>query len=333
MATVEVRPQVTGILTNVHFREGQDVKAGDLLFSLDGSSQEATLRQAEAVLTRDVAQARNAAREAIRQDELHQKGLVSDDLRDQARTAAEALSAATNASLAAVQNARLQMSYCSIRSPIDGRTGRVVLDAGNLVKANDIVLVTINQIRPIQVSFVAPQQKLNDIRKYMADGSLEVRASIPESRDKPDIGTLTFVDNAVDAGTGTIRLKGNFPNDDLRLWPGQFVNVALLLAVETNALVLPTLAVQTGQRGPYVFVVNPDLSVSNRAITVERTYEDTAVIASGLVPGERVVLDGQLRLTPDSKVVEATAQPPAGKSGTGKPADGKPADGKSSRKP
>jgi multidrug efflux system membrane fusion protein len=324
-ATVAVKAQVTGMLTVVHFREGQDVKKDDLLFSVDSAPFEAALKQAEAVLLRDRIQWTNAQADAGRVEALFGKGMVSQNDRDQARAAADTLGATVKADEAAVENARIQLGYCTIRSPMDGRTGNRMTDVGNLVKANDATLVTIVRLQPVNVSFVVPQQSLPAIRRYMAEAPLQVTALAPDVKDKPAVGTLVFVDNAVDAGTGTVRLKGAFANDDTRLWPGQFVGVSLLLTTQTNALVLPSAAVQTGQRGTYVFVVNQDSSVSNRPVVVERTYEDADVIASGLTAGERVVLDGQLRLTPNAKVVEAQAQPKSGNPGARRPADDRPA--------
>jgi multidrug efflux system membrane fusion protein len=301
-ATVAVKSQITGILTNVHFREGQDVNKHDLLFTIDPGPFQVSLKQAEAILARDTVQWKNAEKEANHQEELCKKGLVPQDTRDQAKTTADALAATVRADSAAAENARIQLEYCFIRSPIDGRTGNVMVDPGNLVKANDITLATINQIKPVRVSFMVPQQKLADIREQKAQKQLDVRATIPGNKPRSETGTLTFVDNAVDPATGTIRLKGTFANDSRQLWPGLFVNVTLLLTVQTDAVAIPSAAVQAGQKGTYVFVVYPDLSVSNRTITVDRSYEDLSIISAGLSPGERIVTDGQLRLTPGAKV-------------------------------
>lgn len=308
-ATVAVRAQIGGLLTNLHFREGQDVKQGDLLFSIDSRPAEAALKQAEANLARDTVLQKNAESEAGRQEELLKKGLTSQDIRDQARTAADALAAAVRADQAGVDNARLELAYCSIQAPINGRTGRLMADPGNVVKANDTVLLTLNRIKPVYVSFAVPQGQLPAIQPRMAAEALPLRVFIPGGADQPETGALTFVDNAVDPRTGTVLLRGAFTNDNLRLWPGQFVNVVLTLAVQTEAVVIPSAAVQAGQKGVHVFVVKADMTAESRPITVQRTFDDETVVASGLAPGERVVTDGQLRLGPGVTVEIKSAAP------------------------
>jgi multidrug efflux system membrane fusion protein len=203
---------------------------------------------------------------------------------------------------AAIENARLQLSYCSIHSPMDGRTGSLLVQEGNIIKENDANLVVINQVTPIYVSFSVPEQYLEEIKKYMRAGTLKVEAIVPNHEEAPYHGFISFVDNAVDTGTGTIKLKGTFPNKDRRLWPGQFANVVLTLTTEPNAIVVPSQAVQTGQPGQYVFVVKPDLTVESRAVVAGRTTDGETVIQTGLSADEKVVTDGQIRLYPGARV-------------------------------
>jgi multidrug efflux system membrane fusion protein len=300
--TVSVKAMIAGEVDDVHFKEGQDVKQGDLLFQIDPRPYAAALKQAEAQLARDVAQAKNAEEQAKRYAILVQKDYVAKDQYDQLKANADALAAAVDADKANVENSRLQLAYCTIKSPIDGRVGSVLINKGNVIKANDLVMVTINKIKPIYVTFSIPEQNLSDIKKYMAGGSLKVDALIPGDEKRPAQGKLTFVDNAVDATTGTIKLKGTFENTDRRLWPGQFVNVVLTLSTQRNAVVMPTAALQAGQQGQFVFVVKPDLTVESRPVTVARAYGELTVIAQGVKPGEKVVTDGQLQLIPGTKV-------------------------------
>ena len=227
---------------------------------------------------------------------------MSKDQYDQLRANADALAAAVQADKANVENSRLQLAYCTIRSPIDGRVGSVLINKGNVIKANDLVMVTINKVMPIYVTFSVPEQNLSDIKKYMAAGSLNVEAVIPGDEKRPAQGVLTFVNNAVDTTTGTIQLKGTFENKDKKLWPGQFVNVSVTLTTQRNAVVMPSAALQAGQQGQYVFVVKPDFTVESRPVTVARTYGDLTVVAQGLKAGEKVVTDGQLQLIPGTRV-------------------------------
>jgi multidrug efflux system membrane fusion protein len=316
--TVSIKAQVGGEVEGVYFQEGQDVKKNDLLFKIDPRPYEAALRQAEAALARDLAQGKNAEEQAKRYEILVQKNYVSRDQYDQLRANADALAAVVDADKANVENSRLQLAYCTITSPINGRAGTVFVNAGNVVKANDIAMTTINQIMPIYVTFSVPEQNLADIKKYMAMGELQVEAIIPGDERRPARGGLTFIDNAVDSTTGTIKLKGTFENRDHRLWPGQFVNVVLTLTVQRNAVIMPSAAAQAGQQGQYVFVVKPDLTVESRPVTVSRTYDDFVVVTHGVTPGEKVVTDGQLQLVPGAhvEVKGEQAQGGAEKSGT-----------------
>lgn len=303
-STVGVKSQIGGVLMRVHFKEGQDVSKGALLFTIDPRPYEAALKQAEANLSKDIAQLENAREEVRRYSELVKRGYVAQQQFDQIRTNSAALEATVNADKAAVENAQLQLKYCYIYSPLTGRTGSLISYEGNLIKANaDTSMVVINQIQPIYVTFSVPEYYLGEIRKYMGGGTLKVEA-FPSKGDKdPAVGRIAFIDNVVDTATGTIKLKGSFDNRDKRLWPGQFVHVALTLTVQNNAVVVPTEAVQTGQQGQFVFVVKDDLTAEVRPVVVSRTSGGESVIEKGLTPDEKVVTDGQIRLMPGAKMV------------------------------
>ncbi len=300
--SVSIKALVAGEVEGVYFREGQDVRKNDLLFKIDAAPYEAALRQAEASLARDVAQAKNAEEQAKRYAILVQKEYVSKDQYDQLRANADALAAAVDADKANVENSRLQLSYCTIKSPINGRVGTVMINAGNIIKANDLTMTTINQIIPTYVAFAIPEQNLADIKKYTAMKELKVEAVIPGDERRPVRGELTFIDNAVDRTTGTIKLKGTFENRDSRLWPGQFVDVILTLTTDRDRVVVPSQAVQTGQQGQYVYIVKDDLTAELRTVTVGRAFENWIVLDKGVTAGEKIVTDGQLRLVPGSKV-------------------------------
>lgn len=302
-STVSIKSQIGGELIRVHFKEGQDVQKGNILFTIDLRPYEAALKQAEANLAKDIAQLENARENVRRYAGLVKKGYVAQEQYDQISTNAAALEATVNADKAVVENARLQLKYCFIYSPITGRTGNLISYQGNLIKANaDNSMVVINQIQPIYVAFSVPEQNLLEIKKYMAEGKLRVEALLSKENMKPEQGVLTFIDNAVDLTTGTIKLKGTFANKEKRLWPGQFINVVLTLTSQPNTVVVHSQSIQTGQKGQYVFVINNDLTVEARPIIVGRTLDSETVIEKGLQPGEKVVTDGQLRLLPGVKV-------------------------------
>jgi len=302
-ASVELKTQITGILTGVHFIEGQMVKKGDLLLSIDPRQPQAALKAAQANLEKDEAQLKNAEKEAARQTELLHKGFASQDEYDASITAVETLRAAVKADKAAVENATLQLDYCSVRSPIDGCIGKLHINEGNLVKADDTSVVAIKQIDPIYVSFWVPEQHLPAIQRYMATSSLDVTVYQPYEKQQTIHGSLTFVDNTVDdsANTRTIRLRATFSNKDRRLWPGQYVNVVLTLTQEPNSLVVPSQAIQTGQNNQFLYVVKTDGTVEAKPITVKRTVNNETVV-EGVQQGEMVVTDGQLRLVPGARV-------------------------------
>jgi len=302
-SSISVRSRVGGELLHVHFREGADVKKGEPLFDIDPRPYEAALAEAEAALERDRVRAKNLAQDVERYADLVAKDYVTREQYDRIRTDAAAAQATVAADQAAVDNARLDLDYCSIRSPITGRTGSVLVHEGNLVKANDDKpLLVILQMEPIDVRFAVPQQHLAEIRARAAAGALETSAEIPGSGAPVERGKLSFVDNAVDTATGTIALKATFANRDRNLWPGQIVRVTLDLSLEENAVVAPAQAIQTGQQGDYVFVVGPDRTVESRPVVVTRVAGNRAVIGEGLEAGETVVTDGQLRLAPGSLV-------------------------------
>lgn len=301
-STVSVRSQVTGEITDIAFKQGQDVSKGDLLFTIDPRPYRAALEGALAALARDKAMLKNAESDVRRYAELVKKDYVTSQQYDQVVANADALKATVSADDAAVKSARLNLNYCTVRAPVSGRTGDILLQKGNVIKANDAPVVTINQISPIYVSFSVPEEYLPDIRRYSAGDALSVEAAFPGQAGTPYQGQLTFINNAVDETTGTILLKATFQNRDKSFWPGQFVNVTLRLATSKNAVVVPSQAVQRGQKGDYLFVVKPDMTVEMRSIKTGQNLDGETVIREGITPGDRVVTDGQLRLFPGARI-------------------------------
>jgi multidrug efflux system membrane fusion protein len=359
-ASVTLKSQLDGEVAGIHFSEGQAVKKGDLLFTLDQRPLEATLRQAEANLARDTAQLEqteavvsqtmaaekqaeanlardraqleNALSQARRYKGLIDEGAISKELYDQVRTNATALEATIEADKAAVtstrasiraaqatvenikavikadqamvENARVQLSYTTIRAPMDARAGNLLVRVGSAVKARDDTaqMLVLNQIQPIYASFSVPEQYLLDIKKFLAAGTLRVQASPRGQGESPATGELSFVNNTVDAGTGMIQLKATFPNREGTLWPGQFVNVVLTLTTQSGAVVIPSQAIQTGQQGQYVYVLRPDSTVESRPVTAGRRVGAETVIEKGVAAGDKVVTDGQLRLVSGTRV-------------------------------
>ena len=300
--TVSVESQVPGIVKQVHYRPGQSIHQGDLLIMLDKSPLLAALAQAEAALARDKAQAQLSQAELQRYTELDKQGIISKQQYEQSLATSSAMQASVQADEAAIQTAKIQLSYCSIYAPISGVAGAQLVYPGATVKANDVpVLVVINQVSPIYVDFAVPQQYLGSIKSFMARSALRVEAT-PPGASVAEKGVLTFVNNTVDSTTGTIHLLARFPNTDQRLWPGQYSNVLLRLNKEQNVLVIPSQAVQTGQKGDYVFVTKPDMTVAVRQVKVGRSVDNQTEVLQGLADGETVVIDGQVRLVPGTKI-------------------------------
>jgi membrane fusion protein, multidrug efflux system len=313
LQTVAVQPQVSGPIVRIAFREGQEVVRGQVLFQIDPRPFQAALARAQALVERDRAQEANARQEAGRYTDLAEKEYVTAQQFEQARTTAAAAKATLAASQADLEEARLNLQYATIRAPIAGRTGSLRVREGNLVRAADAQpLVTINQIRPILVRFAVPAGNLPLIQQHSGD-DVVVRAG-PVAGGPTSEGKLTFVDNAVDTTTGTILLKGTFPNPDGALWPGEFVNVRLQLYVQRDALTVPARAVVAGQQGSFVFVIQPDSSAVTKPVKVDRTTGDVSIVSGELKDGDRVVTDGQLRLRQGAKVqVKAAADSAAGR--------------------
>jgi membrane fusion protein, multidrug efflux system len=347
MSSVQIRSQVTGQLTEVHFTEGREVQQGDPLFSLDPRPFQAALQQAQAVLARDTATLQNAQAQQSRADALFQRGLLARDQYESLRASAAALAGTVEADKAAIETAQLNLKYTQINAPISGRTGALGVHVGDIVRANDAnPLIVINQLTPIYVTFSVPGRYLGEIRRYQALRPLPVRAAPPGALDPgadsaaggngaagagPDAdatgtpgaarGVLTFIDNAVDATTGTIKLKATFPNEAHQLWPGAFVQVTLDLTTQANAVVVPYTALQTSQEGQFVYVVKPDRTVEMRPVKAERQQGEDVVIGAGLSAGEEVVTDGQLRLVPGARVSERGSpdKEADGQAGRGRP--------------
>jgi len=309
-STVAIKARVGGQVTRVGFREGQNVHQGDVLFQIDSRPYASALAQAQAQLERDRAIAKKAEQDVQRYAELVAKDYVTKEQYDAVGSNVAAALATVKADEAAVENARLNLSYCTVAAPLSARTGAVLVYPGNMVKGNDDnPLVVLNQIQPVYVSFSVPESSLALIRQHGRPGEkLKVLALAAGASANVQTGDLTFFNNTVDPTTGTILLKATFPNSNEVLWPGEYVDVTLTLATEPNAIVVPTQAIQTGQSGQYVYVVKNDLTVESRPVTMNRTQGTLAIVAKGLQPGERVVTDGQLRLAPGAKVEIKQAQ-------------------------
>ena len=305
--SVAILPQVGGVLTDVLFGEGDEVAAGRPLFKIDPRPYDAALRQAQANLARDVAQAENARSQAERYGALVEQDYVTREQADLSAAQSAAANAVVAADSAALESARLNLEYATIRAPITGRTGSLLVRPGNVVRpGTGGPLVTINQIRPIRVRFSLPERDLAEVRRYAREGNIQVRAT-PTGGGAPETGVLSFLENAVDTTTGTVTLKAQFPNPRAALWPGQFVSVEVRLYVDPQALTVPSQAVLTGQSGSYVFVVRPGDVVAVQAVEAGRTVQDRTVIVRGLDAGARVVTDGQSRLAPGARVEIRTA--------------------------
>ena len=308
IANVAVKSRVDGQIAEVKISDGQAVKTGDVLFILDTRAAQAQLAQAEATLSKDKAQLDNARRDLARFKPLTEKEFVSRQQFDTAQTTAASLEASVLADQATVDNFKVQLTYYTIRSPMDGRVGTIALKTGNAVKAQDTIsLVTINQIKPIYASYAVPQRELPAIRAAMTAGTVPVQATVPGDTGQPIAGKIFFFDNQIDPTTGTISLKAIFDNADERLWPGEFVNVSTTLRTDPDAIVVPASAVQVGQTGSFVYIVKGDNTVEFRPVTVARTIGNETVIAKGLNGDERVVTDGQLRLTNGTRVEVRTS--------------------------
>ena len=306
--TVAIKSQVGGQIARLHFAEGSDVVKGALLISIDPEPFQATVSQFEAALAKDQAQATFAREQSERYAGLLKEGIVTHDQYDLLRSNTESLAAAVVSDRAAIKNAKIQLGYCSIRSPISGRTGTIALHTGNLVKANDLPIVTVNQLTPIYVTFSLPEKRLAEVKRAMTAGQLMVEAVIPNEPARTETGTISFLDNAVNPATGTIKLKGVFANKSQKLWPGQFTDVLLTISSRQHAVVVPTQAVQTSQQGEFVYVVKADNTVEMRQITSAAVAGEETVVEKGLAAGETVVTDGQLRLTPGA-TIEAKEKP------------------------
>jgi multidrug efflux system membrane fusion protein len=311
METVSVKAQVGGVITQVGFTEGQDVRMGQFLLQIDPRPFQASLDAARAQLARDKAQAANAEIQATRYADLVKKDYVTREQADAARTQAEMLKATVQVDEAAVEQARLNLAYTSVTAPISGRTGSLLVKRGNVVKANDAALVVINQMHPIRVNFAIPASQLPLVQKYAGQSKLEVHVKPARNNDGPEIkGELSFLDNAVDPGSGAVDLKAEFSNEEGLLWPGQFMDTELILTVEPNALTVPGTAVVTGQEGTFAYVIGPGNKAEKRPIRVNRVLDNLAVIDEGLKAGEIVVTDGQMRLMP-GVTVEIKSNPTA----------------------
>jgi multidrug efflux system membrane fusion protein len=325
LQTVSIQAQVGGTLDAVSFREGDDVQAGQTLFRLDPRPFEAALRQAQAALTRDEAQAQNAQRDADRYKALVEKDYVTKSQADQAVSAAASMQATVLADHATVDNAALNLAYTTIKAPISGRTGRLLVRQGNVVRPNTDPLVVINQLRPITVRFPVLQHDFPDLQRRALHGTVPVRVVTADSGKVGEVGALAFLDNAVDSLTGTVTAKARFENQTNSLWPGEYVRVSVELTVQADALAVPTRALLAGQQGSYVFVIGKDKVAKVRQVSTGRSVGELTTIDKGLEVGEQVVVDGQSRLTPNAKVdakpapIATAMQGPGGSGGEAVP--------------
>jgi multidrug efflux system membrane fusion protein len=302
LQTVQIKSMVTAQIMKVNFKEGQDVRKGQLLFSLDDRTFRADLGKAQGALLKDQAAAANARAQQKRMQALLKEGVIAQQAYDEQDSQASQFDAAVEADKAAVESAKVSLLYCKIYSPIDGRTGDLLVKEGNVIKANDVPLVVINQIAPIYANFAIPERYLADIKKFSSTGTLKVTAMLPDTTTPLAQGKVSFIDNMVDRTTGTIAMKADFVNAERKLWPGQYVNISLQLTTEKNATVVPTQALQNGQQGVYVFVVKADNTVEQRILDLGPATEDVTMVRKGVLPGETVVTDGQVRIVPGSKV-------------------------------
>lgn len=310
IASVALKSRLDAVIDKVLVADGQFVKAGDILFQLDSRAAEAQLHQAEAALARDQVQLANAQRNVERDKPLVSKDFVSHQQFDTDSATANALQATVLADQAQLENAKVLLSYYTIVAPIDGRVGAIAIKRGNSIKSNDLPLATINQIQPIYVSFAVPQNNLPELRTALSQGPVTVRVLPQGDKGAPVEGRVAFFDNAIDITSGTINVRASFTNDEQRLWPGQFVNVMVVVRTDANALVVPPAAVQIGQNGSYVFVIKDDNTAETRPVTVDRTVAGRVVISNGLAAGEKVVIDGQLRLSDGTRVQIVADNPP-----------------------
>ena len=302
--TVQIRSQVGGQIQRIFFKEGEDVRQGQLLFQLDKRPFQADLEKAIGQLKHDQAQEEHSRVQAERYSDLEKDGIVSHEQADQMRSQAKADASAVEADRAAVEAAHVQLQYTDIVAPINARAGTLMINLGNLVKANDTpYLVQLNQVTPIYVTFSVPEANLDRVRRHFTSGQLKVLTYPKGQSENPAEGRLTFIDNGVDTTTGMFKLKGTYQNKDRRLWPGQYVDVALELSTQKNAVVVPTKAIQSGQQGEYVYVVRTDSTAESRPVKTEGTYQNLTLISDGLKAGEHVIVNGQLRVAPNAKVM------------------------------
>ncbi len=320
--SVAIRTQISGELTAVAFREGDEVQRGALLFKLDPRSYEAALRKAEAALARDRTLLSNAGRDFERYAQLVREGIVTQEQAEGYRTRAESAGADVAADSAAVESARTQLSYCTVTAPISGRLGALLTDRGNVVKANETVLVTINRVAPLNASFTIAERDLAAVKRQMAAGTVTVAADLPGGADGKETGIVTFIDNTLDPATGTIRVKASFRNRKKLLWPGQFVTLSITLATLKDAVVVPSQAIQTGQKGQFVFAVLPDGTAEMRPVSAGPASGGMTVVEKGISPGEQVVIDGQMRVIPGGTVEIKGPDKPGGAPPAAKPATG-----------